>query len=91
MWQESLRFLDGCGWDAEDIERACEALADDVAEVAPPGFEKLCAKLGVNVSRQEAGALLELARLHDQIGADAGALREALRNLERFLNRDRLR
>jgi hypothetical protein len=90
MWQQALRFLDGSGWDAEDIERACEALAGDVTEAAPPDLEQLCGKLGVQVSQEEADALLELARLHDQVCDDARALRDALRNLERFLNRDRL-
>lgn len=90
MWQRALRVLGSAGWDAEDIERACETLAplcqdDDAGELSPSDVQR---QLSAQLSQQEAKALLDLARVHDQADADGAALREALRDLERFVNEE---
>lgn len=91
MWQDDLRYLGSLGWDAEDIERACEILApsfedEDLSEFSPPGLREVRQKLGGEFSQREVDALLVLSRLHDRIGGDAEALRAALRDFERFVN-----
>ncbi len=88
MWQRALRYLGSVGWDAEDIERACEAVSplcqdEDTREVSPSDVLR---ELGGQISRRAAEAILDLARVHDQADAQGAALRAALRDFERFVN-----
>ncbi len=90
MWQRALRYLGSVGWSAEDVERACEALAPLYEDLEsgdpPPSAAAADACLGAAVSQRERDALLVLARVHDEASSTGDLLRAALRDFEHFVN-----
>jgi len=90
-WEGSLLYLHDQGWNSDDIDSACEALADaclegehedlEIDELEP---EHVRAVLGVEIDDRLAMALTDVAWVRAQDGPDASSLAEALFDLDAF-------
>jgi hypothetical protein len=90
-WRDALMRLHVAGWDTDDIDGACEALAeaceergDDPAEVTGLTVAEVRDILEIEIGDDEVPALLTLTALHSTQGAEAGELRKALYDLDAF-------
>ncbi len=88
-WRDALMRLHVAGWDTDDIDAACAALAEACDEEAGVGVQELSSArvrsvLGVEVGEGEVSALRILAALRAGVGAESEALREALYDLDAF-------
>lgn len=90
-WQEALLTLHVGGWDTDDIDDACETLAEacdegilGANEVVDLDADDVRSVLDNELSVEEADALILIADLRQQVGGDAEALGDALYDLDAF-------
>lgn len=90
-WQDALMRLHVSGWDTDEIDAACDALAEACDEGALEGTpiaeltaEQIGTVLENPLSPGDAAALRVVADLRHQVGSEAEALRAALYDLDAF-------
>jgi hypothetical protein len=91
-WRDALLALHDNGWDADDIDSACEALIEACDEGAYAGLELSALSLldavkilDVELDDDEVLSLLEIAEVRSQQdSAAARALHNALYDLDAF-------
>ena len=90
-WRDALMKLHVAGWNTDDIDSACEALAQACDEGSLEGFEicdlsadQVRGVLASPVATDEADALRRVADLRHRVGPETEALRAALFDLDAF-------
>jgi hypothetical protein len=91
-WQEALLLLHSLGWEGELVDGACEALSSACSEGGMQGRallslsrEEVEGVLRQEVSGLESEALLCVAEVHDRLDHSGNELRNALYNLNAFV------
>lgn len=79
------------GWDTDDIDAACEALAEacdegpyEGSEILDLGEDQVARVLGSAPPADQTRALLRVAELRNRVDPEAEALRRALYDLDAF-------
>lgn len=90
-WRDCLFRLHASGWNADDIDEACEALSEACSEGVYEGTavrdlttDQIQAALRAEVPAPQLDALRVVAALREQQNAEAEQLRQALYDLDAF-------
>jgi hypothetical protein len=92
-WTGALALLHARGWSGELVDEACEALLEACVEgelegraVAGLAPGEIAGVLGRGVAPDEAGALCAVAEVHDRADGEGDRLRDALHDLDAFVD-----
>jgi hypothetical protein len=92
-WREALVILNDAGWETDDIDAACERLADacgdgefEELEIEDLETEQIAEALEVDLDAEVASALAAVAAVRARSDDDAEELGRALFDLDAFVD-----